>query len=80
MNLYKKDYSKLYLWQNKFLSWWIAFGLPFYLTGGTVWLNKPLDKEIFEQQLRRIADDFMLGNNNSLGINKTRIENAKIIS
>ena len=35
MNLYKKDYSKLYLLQDKFLSWWVALDLPFYLTGGT---------------------------------------------
>jgi predicted nucleotidyltransferase component of viral defense system len=21
--------------QDKFLRWWVAFGLPFYLTGGT---------------------------------------------
>jgi predicted nucleotidyltransferase component of viral defense system len=35
MNLYKKDYSNLYLLQDKFLTWWVSFGLPFYLTGGT---------------------------------------------
>lgn len=35
MNLYKKDYNKLYLLQDKLLTWWVAFGLPFYLTGGT---------------------------------------------
>ena len=35
MNLSKKDYSKLYLLQDKFLSWWLSLGLPFYLTGGT---------------------------------------------
>ncbi|HRW86746.1 MAG TPA: nucleotidyl transferase AbiEii/AbiGii toxin family protein [Bacteroidales bacterium] len=35
MNLLRKDYRKLYLLQDKFLSWWIKLGLPFYLTGGT---------------------------------------------
>jgi predicted nucleotidyltransferase component of viral defense system len=35
MNSFKKDYTKLYLLQDKFLSWWLNLGLPFYLTGGT---------------------------------------------
>jgi predicted nucleotidyltransferase component of viral defense system len=35
MNSSKKDYRKLYQLQDKFLAWWIALGLPFYLTGGT---------------------------------------------
>lgn len=35
MNSSKKDYTKLYLLQDKFLSWWLTQGLPFYLTGGT---------------------------------------------
>ena len=35
MNSSKKDYTKLYLLQDKFLSWWLNLGLPFYLTGGT---------------------------------------------
>jgi predicted nucleotidyltransferase component of viral defense system len=35
MNSSKKDYPKLYLLQDKFLSWWQPLGLPFYLTGGT---------------------------------------------
>ncbi|PIZ65736.1 MAG: hypothetical protein COY19_07600 [Candidatus Marinimicrobia bacterium CG_4_10_14_0_2_um_filter_48_9] len=35
MNLSKKDYTKLYLLQDKFLSWWVTLGFPFYLTGGT---------------------------------------------
>ncbi len=35
MNSFKKDYNKLYLLQDKFLSWWITLDLPFYLTGGT---------------------------------------------
>ena len=35
MNLYKKDYKLLYLFQNRFLKQWAAFGLPFYLSRGT---------------------------------------------
>lgn len=35
MSSFKKDYTKLYLLQDKFLSWWLTLGLPFYLTGGT---------------------------------------------
>jgi len=35
MNSSNKDYSKLYQLQDKFLSWWLSLGLPFYLTGGT---------------------------------------------
>jgi hypothetical protein len=35
MNSSKKDYNKLYLLQDKFLSWWVTLGLPFYLTDGT---------------------------------------------
>lgn len=35
MNSSKKDYSKLYQLQDKFLSWWFSLNLPFYLTRGT---------------------------------------------
>lgn len=35
MNLYKKDYNKLYLLQDKVLNWWAEYEFPFYLTGGT---------------------------------------------
>ncbi len=35
MNSYKNDYTKLYQLQDKFLSWLVKLGLPFYLTGGT---------------------------------------------
>jgi hypothetical protein len=148
MNLYKKDYSKLYLLQDRFFNWWIPSGLPFYLTGGTAlgrfylnhrysedmdffvnadsdfqkyilfikdklqkefktdiskalvneidveqrlftfpadsllnidWLMKPIDIGIFGQQLRKVADDFILAGNNSLGSGKTGIEDAMII-
>lgn len=35
MNIYKKDYSKFYRLQIKFLNWLQQLDLPFYLTGGT---------------------------------------------
>ncbi len=35
MNSLKKDYKKLYQFQDKFLNWWKTLNLPFYLTGGT---------------------------------------------
>jgi len=35
MNLYKKDYRKLYPLQDKFFNFFHALDLPFYLTGGT---------------------------------------------
>ena len=35
MNSSKKDYRKLYQLQDKYLDWWRALDLPFYLTGGT---------------------------------------------
>lgn len=35
MNSYKRDYTKLYRLQDKFLLWWKSLELPFYLTGGT---------------------------------------------
>lgn len=50
MNSYKKDYNKLYLLQDKFLSWWVTLGLPFYLTGGTAlgrfYLNHRLSEDL----------------------------------
>ena len=35
MSSYKKDYTRLYHLQDKFLSWWAEYNYPFYLTGGT---------------------------------------------
>ncbi len=29
------DFNKLYLLQDKFLTWWASLGFQFYLTGGT---------------------------------------------
>jgi hypothetical protein len=42
------------------------------------WLYKPIDMEIFEQHLRKIADDFMLGGDNSLGFDKIGIEEVMV--
>jgi predicted nucleotidyltransferase component of viral defense system len=55
------------------------FTFPVSSLSNADWLIKPIDIGIFEQQIRKIADDFMLGDDNSLGSNKTRIEDAKII-
>jgi len=50
MNSSNKDYNKLYLLQDKFLSWWLSLGLPFYLTGGTAlgrfYLNHRLSDDL----------------------------------
>jgi len=42
------------------------------------WLIKPLDIRIFEQNIRNISDDFILGYDNSLGKGKQAIEDARI--
>jgi len=55
------------------------FSFPVSYLLNVDWLIKPLDIKIFEQQIRKIADDFILGNNNSLGSDKTKIEDAKIL-
>jgi hypothetical protein len=47
MNIYKKDYSKLYRLQIKFLNWLQELDLPFYLTGGTALARFP--NRIFEE-------------------------------
>ena len=56
------------------------FSFPVSSLSTIDWLIRPLDFKIFEEQLRKIADDFILGYDNSLGKNKTRIEDAKILS
>lgn len=55
------------------------FSFPVSYLLNVDWLIKPLDIKIFEQQIRKIADDFILGNINSLGSDKTKIEDAKIL-
>ncbi|MCX6254828.1 MAG: nucleotidyl transferase AbiEii/AbiGii toxin family protein [Bacteroidia bacterium] len=56
------------------------FTFPVSSLSNVDWLNKPLDIKIFEQQLRKIADDFILGSENSLGNKKIGIEDAHILS
>lgn len=41
------------------------------------WLNAPMDLESTKKILYQIADDFLLGKPNSLGMNQTPIEMAK---
>ncbi len=41
------------------------------------WLKNPIDLPAFKEKLNRIADDFLLANDNSLGFGKTPLENAK---
>jgi predicted nucleotidyltransferase component of viral defense system len=43
------------------------------------WLIKPVDIEGFQVQLHAIADDFMLGSDNSLGNDKIKIREAQVI-
>jgi len=41
------------------------------------WLKNPVDLPAFKEKLNRIADDLILSNDNSLGLGKTPLENAK---
>ncbi len=43
------------------------------------WLNQPVDMLSFKKSLQQIADDFLLGNINSMGIHRTPIESARPI-
>jgi predicted nucleotidyltransferase component of viral defense system len=40
------------------------------------WLNTPADLKLFETDLRQVADDFLLGKDNSFGTGKIPIENG----
>jgi predicted nucleotidyltransferase component of viral defense system len=55
------------------------YSFPVSSLSNVDWLNKQLDIKAFEQHLRKIADDFMLGDNNSLGKDRTRIEDARLV-
>lgn len=44
---------------------------------GQRWLKNPVNLVTFKEKLDRIADDFLLAKDNSLGAGKTPIENAK---
>jgi len=41
------------------------------------WLKSPPDLNLFQQNLRRVADDFLLARDNSLGKGRIRIEDAR---
>jgi hypothetical protein len=41
------------------------------------WLASPINLEKYRIALNKIADDFLIGNANSLGENQPPIENAK---
>jgi len=42
-----------------------------------VWLEAPPEKEFFERRIKQIADDFILGRENTLGTGKLPIEKAR---
>jgi predicted nucleotidyltransferase component of viral defense system len=54
------------------------FTFPVNILINADWLMKPVDVVRFKEQLDIIADDFMLGNNNSLGKDKMKIGEAQI--
>lgn len=43
------------------------------------WLNQPVDPISFKKSLQQIADDFLLGKINSIGLNRIPIESARPI-
>ena len=49
---------------------------PVELLEGQDWLMKPVDSNDFKQKLDTISHDFLFGNDNSLGVGKTPIEEA----
>ena len=52
------------------------FAFPVSSISAVDWLIKPVETGFFKQQLQKIADDFMLGKENSLGTGKPKIEDA----
>jgi len=52
------------------------YSFPVGLLKNIQWLNSPVESDTFNKMLHKIADDFLLGNHNSLGKNKTLIEKA----
>ena len=55
------------------------FAFPISSLSSVDWLIKPVETGIFKQQLQKIADDFLLAKNNSLGRGKIGIEDAQIL-
>jgi len=72
MSSFEKDYKKLYHLQDKFLLWWQNIQWLEKVN----WLRSPVNLSSFEKHIKQVADDFLLGKDNSLGINTTPIEQA----
>ena len=52
------------------------FSFPIEWFENIDWNNKPYDFSFYKNSLRKIADDFLLGVDNSLGVNKISIHKA----
>ena len=52
------------------------YSFPVGLLQNIQWLNSPVESDTFNKMLHKIADDFLLGNQNSLGKNKISILKA----
>ena len=52
------------------------YSFPVGLLKNIQWLNSPVESDTFNKMLHKIADDFLLGNQNSLGKNKISIQKA----
>jgi len=55
------------------------FNFPVNSISNVDWLNKPFNIENFEQLLRKISDDFILGRDNSLGKGMINIDDASLL-
>lgn len=55
------------------------YSFPVECIENVFWLSSPVDLRSFQRDLQQIANDFLLGKANSLGINKIPIEEAKPI-
>jgi predicted nucleotidyltransferase component of viral defense system len=55
------------------------FSFPVQFLEYVDWLNHPVDKAVFKNNLLKLSDDFILGKDNSLGNKKPCIENAELL-
>jgi hypothetical protein len=51
---------------------------PVELFEGIRWIDKPFDKQLFKNELKTVVDDFILGRDNSLGLDKPQITRATV--
>ena len=58
------------------MGWIRLISFPVEWLENVNWLNNPVDIDKTRKILNQIADDFLLGKTNSLGINQTPIEMA----